>query len=62
VPHRVGLGRQVHTAEADAAADAAVALFWRVLRRLMMPEPEMARPAQPEFVAREKQQPSNSPG
>jgi hypothetical protein len=27
------------------------------VRRLVMPEPEMARPAQPEFVVQEKQQP-----
>jgi hypothetical protein len=44
-------------ADADAAADYAVTLFWRVVRRLAMPEPEMARPAQPEFVVQEKQQP-----
>lgn len=44
-------------AEPEAAADYAVTLFWRVVRRLVMPEPEMARPAQPEFVVQEKQQP-----
>ena len=44
-------------ADPDAAADYAVALFWPVTRRLLAPEPEMARPAQPEFVVQEKQQP-----
>ncbi len=51
------LGRVDLPAEADAAADAAASLFWRVLRRLVTPEPEMARPTQPEFVTREKRQP-----
>ncbi len=44
-------------AEPEAAADYAVTLFWRVARRLVLPEPEMARPAQPEIVVQEKQQP-----